>query len=247
MSRRDTTIVWGWRVVLVALVLGGLVAAIKGSLRTVHPEIVVETCSFLSALTVVMLEQRARRIGRRRGALEHLVEELRANAVALCSDDVVLDCSAILTQVSDNKSGLRFYYPRLTTTATVAGLLSGALDGGGDRDLASRLSRWTASAERCNGRLAMAELLLFFLPATDSGMRERLELHLSILSGPVARQRAEVASLARDIGNLAEGGVIPKSLAATTTGTLGLLDEFVRNYTVVGELEAHLGVERPDG
>ena len=127
-ARRDAVlnrVIW----IVIALLVGmGLVTAVRASFSEFRPEIVIETCSFVTALLLLIAEQRASRQAARRTAIRHATGELLSNAKALCSGCLMTGRNDLETQVKDLRSGLRFYYPDLATEAVKAALGGGALD-----------------------------------------------------------------------------------------------------------------------
>lgn len=178
------------------LILTGLSVAVLTSLREPNPEIVVETCSLLAALLLVIVERLSNRAAARRALLDGVVEEMATNAAKLRQGIWRKDESRLQVEAADTKSGLRFFYPRLSTAAISAAVFSTHFDVK-DFDLIRQLQLWQAAADECNERLSMAQLLLFRLPPDGEGMQERLSLHLSIRAVPVVRAKEALLEVIR--------------------------------------------------
>ncbi|HET7454153.1 MAG TPA: hypothetical protein VFJ76_01380 [Solirubrobacterales bacterium] len=175
--------IWG---LIWTLILVGLFTAVLTSVREhPKPEIVIETCSLLAALLLVIVDRVSSRASARRGLLDGVIDELTANAHKLALDIWRKDESVLRTEAADTRNGLRFYYPHLSVSALSAAVLSTQFDSH-DFTLIRKLHQWESSAEECNARLVMGQLLLFFLSADEAGMQERLSLHLSICALPIA-------------------------------------------------------------
>jgi hypothetical protein len=192
---RDTLALRAPQALVAALFAAGLVFAGLSLTGKPQPEIIIETCSFAAALLLVAFEhQRARRT-KRAAALTHIAREMQRNAEALFAEQWLLQVDVIEEQVVDVMRGLRFYYPHLATVATGGALLGDALDHRKDAELICQLQLWQEAAESFNTRVTMAELLLFFLPRTTESMLERLEVHATIATETVSRQRDELQSV----------------------------------------------------
>ncbi len=193
-SRRVITTIW---VVIWTLIGAGLTTAVVTSLNEEpRPEIVIETCSLLAALLLVIVERLASRNAARRALLGWVIDELVANRDKLEGKVWRKDKKTLRKEEEDVNAGLRFYYPHLSTSAISAAVLSTEFDLH-DLELVQKLHAWRDAADECNARLAMAQLLLFFLPATKEGMQERLRLHLSIRDLPVVRAREELENVTK--------------------------------------------------
>ena len=141
---------------IVLLFVGGLVAAVIGSLRTPHPEVIIETCSFAVAILLVMAERSHAHYVTRIAAMRNVVDELNTDAAALF-DGVWSELpEAVLKQLDDESDGLRFYYDHLATSAVATAILGGALDGRRDAELVRALYKWQRGADVCNARLSRA-------------------------------------------------------------------------------------------
>lgn len=209
-TQRDVVVSRALWALIAIFVVAGFATAAFASVEEFRPELVVETCSFATALLLLAAEQRASRNAARRTAMRHATEELLANAKVLCDGPVMMSQEALVTRSKDVRGGLRLYYPHLATTALKAALVGGAMDSDRDSGCVKALSQWLASAEICNTRFAMAELLLFFLPATTDAMRERLQLHVSIVAGPTTQQRAEFRCLIDQLNEFRTRKLLPK-------------------------------------
>lgn len=202
-SKRIITTIW---VVIWTLIGAGLSTAIITSFQErPKPEIIIETCSLLAALLLVIVERLASRNAARKALLGWVIDELAANGEKLEGQVWQKDTAVLKAEEEDVKEGLRFYYPHLSTSAIAAAVLSTEFDLH-DLELVQHLHKWRDAADECNARLAMAQLLFFFLPSTEAGMKERLMLHLSIRDLPVVRAREELGKvseyLLRARGNL---------------------------------------------
>jgi hypothetical protein len=189
----------------------GVAVAVVGSLRTPHPEIVIETCSFAVALLLVMAERGHARHTARIAALRNVVDELHVDSTALFDGVWRESPDAIIEQLDDESDGLRFYYDHLSTAAVNTAVLGGALDERKDADLVRALHKWQRGADICNARLSMAELHFFFLPRSRTGMLERLDVHLTIATDAVAKQRQELAELHEQMTVASQEGRLPPS------------------------------------
>lgn len=183
-----------WLVIWLLIVTGLSTAIITSVNEDPRPEIIIETCSLLAALLLVIVERLSMRSAARRTLLVSVIEEMTANARKLTGDPWTKEEPLLEAEVEDTRRGLRFYYPHLATSAISAAVLSTNFDAR-DADLVDHLHHWQASAEECNARLTMAQLLLFFLPSDEKGMEERLSLHRSIRDLPVVRAREALASV----------------------------------------------------
>lgn len=199
-------IVWAAIALLFAVGLG---AAVVGSLRTPHPEVIIETCSFAVAILLVMAERSHARYGARVAAMRNVLDELVANATALFCGVWDEAPEAVIGQLPDKTGGLRIYYDHLAVSAVQAAILGGALESQTDAELVRTLHKWQHSADVCNARLSMAELHYFFLPRSDQGMLERLDIHLTIATDAVAKQRLELAELHALLVTMVETSRLP--------------------------------------
>jgi hypothetical protein len=220
-QRGLTTLLW----CLIAICVGaGLTAAITASFHAIRPEIVVETCSFVAALLLVAVERRTSNAERRRLAISRILEELLGNATALCDGAWAESIDEILKQAENEHDGLRRYYEHLSTAATSTAVLTGALGAKDDDALVRRLQAWRVTAERCNARLSMAELLLFFLPPTRDAMQERVRLHMSIAEGVIVEQRAKLRELVAFLVEQRSRGVLPAEADSYLVPIVEILD-----------------------
>lgn len=192
-SRRIITTIW---VVIWILIGTGLSTAIATSLsQHPKPEIIIETCSLLAALLLVIVERLASRNAARKALLGWVIDELAANGAKLREEPPwQKDDATLREEEEDIAEGLRFYYPHLSTSAISAAVLSTEFDLH-DVQLVKNLHAWRDAADECNARLAMAQLLLFFLPSTQEGMSERLRLHLSIRDLPVVKAQESLGEV----------------------------------------------------
>lgn len=149
--------------------------------------------------------------------MRNVVEELSANAQALSTGELAKSRAAIERESRDVEDGLRLYYPQVATMATRTALLSGALDSAGDRGVAEALGVWAHTAEVCNKRFTMGELLLFSTESSAKGIKERLRIHASIATGAAVRQREALAS------------VVPLMVAIGEKGAPGELSAYLAN------------------
>ena len=241
-ARRDVVLnraIW----VLIAILVGvGLVTAVRASFTEFRPEIVVETCSFVTALLLLVAEQRASRQAARRTAIRHATGELLSNAKALCHGCLMTKRGDLEAQIKDLQCGLRFYYPTLASEAVKSALGGGALDGHRDAKLVKQLSEWLIGAELCNARFTMAELLLFFLPATPEAMQERFQLHVSIAAGPAAKQRAALQAAAQSLDKFVAEGSLPRESSEHLDAMTSVFANFPEAETIADdamELLAH--------
>jgi hypothetical protein len=211
-DRRFTAGLWACIWILIA---AGLTTAVVTSLDAeLRPEIVIETCSLVAALLLVIVERASNRYEARCSLMGWVVEELHATAQSLQSDVLTREDGTLRLEADDTQGGLRFYYPHLSTSAVSAAVLSTQFSLR-DLELVRHLHEWRSSAEECNARLAMAQLLLFFLPANEAGMRERLALHISIRKLPVANARGALAGLVSYLLDRRGGLPLPKGATAT--------------------------------
>jgi hypothetical protein len=225
---------------VVGLIAIGLGTALIASFSEIRPEIVVETCSFVVALLLVVLDRRSAASEQRRVAITRVAEELLDNAEALCGGIWAEPTAAVMAAARNKRDGLRIFYPHLATAAVTAGLLGRAFAGKGDLEVARRLQRWRAQADECNARLSMAELLLFFLPSTREGMEERLRLHVSIAGGPIERQREELADLVDFLVATLAGEGMPSEAAEHLRAAKARLLGGDAAETTTRELEAQI-------
>jgi len=121
----------------------------------------------------------------------------------------MMSLDELIERSQQQQTGLRFYYRHLATAALKSALVGGAIDGKRDSECVAALSKWLASAEVCNTRFAMAELLLFFLPSTVEAMQERLQLHIAITAGPSVRQRRSLTELVESLKRFQQEGLLP--------------------------------------
>lgn len=149
----------------------------------------------------------------------------------------------LVTRSKDLRGGLRLYYPHLATTALKAALVGGAMDSNRDSKCVAALSQWLASVEICNTRFAMAELLLFFLPATTDAMRERLQLHVSIVAGPTAKQRDEFRSLIDQLNEFRAQGLLPKESGEHLDEIAAVMKKFTIADEVAEEVKVLISAE----
>jgi len=220
------------------LVSLGVALSIATAIDEFRPSSMVETCSFVTALVLLIYERRAARQAMRRIAIRHATEELLMNAKVLLDGSLMTDGNELARQLKDLRWGLRHYYPTLSTGAVKAALTGGALDGARDASLVEHLNEWLAEAELCNARFAMAELLLFFLPATSSGMEERLYLHVSIAKGPASKQREALKRTADHLEEIVAQGLLPKESGEHLDEMLEAITEFARAEAVLEEAVA---------
>lgn len=216
----------------------GLGAAIYAwASGTLGPEIIVETCSLMCALLLVLAQRWAVDQALRRRALKNIAEELLLNARDLCGGELMRGCADILDAKNDPKDGLRYFYPHMATTVTGAALMSGALDGYRDQELAKHLSDWTHTAEECNRRFAMAEHLLFSTSADEAGVAERIRVHVSIVTGPAAKQRKLLRTIVDRLSELREDGALPKRLTEQLDELVAAVTRFDCAEAIVRDIE----------
>jgi hypothetical protein len=150
---------------------------------------------------------------------------MRRNTEALFDEKWLLDVGVLREQYTDLRGGLRFYYPHLSTVAAGGALLGDALDHRRDDPLIRQLQLWQDAAEAFNTRATMAELLLFFLPRTDESMLERLEVHVTIATQTVKRQRTELLELVTALTALKADRQLARSLAQPIAKVREILEE----------------------
>lgn len=200
-------------VLILTLVAIALVTVVRTSWDALPgPEITVETCSFLVALLIVIVQQSVERRARRGRAIENVVKELIANASELTSGELMRTGHDLTTAMADRQDGLRYYYSHLATTATRGAVLSGALGGWQDQRLVEQLSDWVHECEACNRRFTMSELRLFSTAGDEAGVRERARIHVSIVTGPAEHQRKALNEIARFLLDLRKERRLPKQL-----------------------------------
>jgi hypothetical protein len=219
-------------------VIAGFATAARASVHKVRPELVVETCSFATALLLLAVEQRTSGLAERRTAIRHATEELVASARILCEGPVVIDRQSLLIEKEEIESGLRYYYPHLATAALKAALVGGAMDNKHDSECVAALGGWLASAETCNTRFAMAELLLFFLPSSEEAMHERLQLHVAIVAGPAADQRHALEDLVGSLTTFQNEGLLPVESGEHLQQIKDIMQAFARADAIADEIEA---------
>lgn len=220
---------------LIVLLFGvAVAAAVKTSLNgTLHFEIIVETCSFLGALVLVAAQHRASRRALRARAIKNVVNELVANATELTSGELMRTRAELLQAMDDYEDGVRYYYSQLATTASRSALISGALDGHRDQGLVHHLNQWVHDCEACNRRFMMSELRLFSTTADEVGVRERVRIHVSIVTGPAVSQREALARISEFICSLQQQKSLPKRLTplvnelTSANATFGAADAIV--------------------
>ena len=204
------------------------------------PEIIVETCSFLVALLIVLAQQGAERRARRQRAIETVIRELSANASELTSGELMRTGPQLLEAMADLDDGLRYYYSHLATTATRGSILSGALAGREDRELLRRLSQWVHDCEACNRRFTMSELRLFSTEGDESGVRERARIHVSIVTGPATQQRKALKEIADFVILLQDDSDLPKQMSPLVDELAAAVDRFSAADAVAEELEQEI-------
>jgi hypothetical protein len=226
---------------LIALLfIGGLVfagLAISGKPR---PEVVIETCSFAAALLLVAREHQRTRRTKRVAALTNIAREMQRNAEALYAEQWLLGIDVIQAQFAEPRRGLRFYYPHLATIATGGALLGDALDHRRDSTLIRQLQLWQEAAGKFNTRATMAEFLLFFLPATDECMLERLEVHVTISTETVSTQRDELDGLVTAIAAVRADRKLARSLAGPITTMREVLEQRIAADDAANALNGYL-------
>jgi hypothetical protein len=207
-----------------------------------HPEIIVETCSFLGALLVVAVQRGAAKRALRRRALKNVLSELIANAAELASGELMRTGAELTTAVEDHGDGLRYYYSHLATTATRSAILSGAFDGRRDDELLTHLSRWVHDCEACNRRFMMSELRLFSATPDVVGVQERVRIHVSIVTGPAVHQRRELRDVAIFLRKLDGEQALPKQLTPLLAKLSDALERFPSADAIGAELQEDFGV-----
>lgn len=231
------------RILIVILLVVALGTVIRTSWNGLPgPELTIETCSFLAALLVVLAQHGAERRALRRRAIENIASELAANASELTSGELMRTGSQLQAAMDDHGDGLRYYYSHLATTATRGAILSGALDGRQDRELVERLTQWVHDCEACNRRFMMSELRLFSTGANESGVRERARIHVSIVSGPAARQRAGLKEVADFLIDLGDRDSLPKQLSPLLARLKAAVEGFEGADAISVELRRQFGL-----
>lgn len=224
--------------VIVLLVTVALVTVVRSSWDALpRPEIIVETCSFLAALLIVLAQQGAERRARRNRAIENLLLELSDNASELTSGELMRNSRQLMVATADHEDGLRYYYSHLSTTATQGAVLSGALSGRQDRELAERLSRWVHECEACNRRFTMSELRLFSTAGDEEGVRERARIHVSIVTGPARHQREALKEISAFLVGFCDSGCLPKRLKPLIDQLATAVKHFQKADRIVAEFQ----------
>lgn len=208
-ERRRIVAIWAGIWLLVAIGLG---TSIASSIRSLRPEIIVETCSLLAALMLVIAERLAVHHASRRASLLRIAQEIASNARELCTGIWVMDRPSVAEELRDVEGGLRLYYPQLATAAVTAAILGPAFDTSRDFELISALQQWRAVAASCNTRLAMGQLLLFFSPPTREGLGERLRVHSSMAAVTIVEARKALLAIVEYL-SMREGGTPASSEA----------------------------------
>jgi hypothetical protein len=206
-----------------------------------HLEIIVEACSFLGALAAIAAGQRADKRASRCRALANVMRELLANAHDLASGEFMRTETELHDAMNDHGDGLRYYYSHLATTATRSAILNGALDGRADHKLVEQLNQWVHDSEACNRRFMMSELRLFSTTADETGVRERVRIHVSIVTGPAVRQRAALEKIARFLMQRRYAIALPKDVAPLAQQLAVALERFRLADAIVAELEESFG------
>ncbi len=206
-----------------------------------HLKIIVEACSFLGALAAIAAGQRADKRASRCRALANVIRELLANANDLASGEFMRTETEVHAAMNDHGDGLRYYYSHLATTATRSAILNGSLDGRADHKLVEQLNQWVHDSEACNRRFMMSELRLFSTAADEAGVRERVRIHVSIVTGPAVRQRAALEKIARFLMQRRDARALPKDVTPLLQQLAGAVDLFREADTIVAELEASFG------
>jgi hypothetical protein len=178
-----------------------------------HFEIIVEACSFLGAVLIVVAQHGAERRALRARALRNVLQELTANARRLAGGEFIRTPAELAVAMTDHTDGIRYYYSHLDTTATRSAILAGALDGRRDEGLLQHLTHWVSECEACNRRFLMSELRLFSSAGDLAGVQERMRIHVSIATGPAVQQRAALARTARFLLACNDERALPKRLS----------------------------------
>lgn len=234
----------GLRILIVLLFAVAVGTTVISSLNgKPHPEIIVEMTAFLAALVAIGYEHGATKRALRRRALQNVITELVANAKELVGGTLMHDGAQLRQAMNNHGDGLRYYYTHLATTATRGALLSGALDGRQDRALVEHLNSWVHDADICNRRFMMSELRLFSATRDDAGIRERLRIHVSIVTGPAVQQRRTVEALADYIRDLDRENKIPRQLTPLVVKLTTATSLFAHAESIVLDLSAQFGLK----
>lgn len=212
------------RGLIAVLFVGGLVFAGLGLSGKPEPEVVIETCSFAAALLLVAAEHRRVRRTKRSAAVTNIAKEMERNADALYAKEWLIGADEVEKEATDVRRGLRLYYPHVATVATGGALLGDALDARRDAPLVAQLQLWQQSAEAFNTRVTMAQLLLFFLPRDKDSMLERLEIHVTIATKTVSKQRDELAAVV----NALEALYADRELKTTLSASIAKVREVLK-------------------
>ncbi len=239
-DRRAIAALWFAIWLLIAV---GLSTSVVATIEKLRPEIVLETCSLLAALFLVIVERLTTRNSARSHALKMVAEELQANARTLCSGVWAMNAEELSKELDDLRSGFRFYYTHLSVTGVSEAILGSTFDAVADVDLVTSLQKWRVVAEECNSRLGMGQRFLFFLPPTVEGIRERLEIHASIAELPIVKARQALREVSEYLLGLGLHGSIPDASARRMEETVALLaddDSVVASTQALVDLIEHM-------